>query len=271
VTRLFDEAFRNRVLRESDARVVVMYGQVTDVDATVLAAWEPNGDADEERSREAFGAAKMLEAVAPVYFIHDVAEDPFLDAAFAQEKSLKSAALFRLEMKNQLVIVAFGFTTDRDFSRCGAQLYSLAAQMAVLAAAHDCGHESLTVLAQAMEGIAHALESTSSLEAVLETIGKLLHQAFEHWNLQAQCSFFVLAYKAEQDGARVVPRLRYLLSCGRHPQNASQRQLDFDQGVVGWVAKHRAAVNVLRRRGRALTANRLQRYGPASAVLLPGC
>src|SRR4051812_48288976 len=222
-----------------------MYGQVTEVGATVLHEWGHHGQADDDRLRGAFNTPRMLGEPDPVHFIRDVHKDPFIDAAYAREETLQSAAIFRLEMKDQLIVVAFGFTAARDFAHCGLHLYGLAARLALLASSIDWPVESLTVLAEVMAEISNALESTSSLGAMLETLGGLLQRGLDHWNLQAYSSFWLLAYEPRPTDGQVVAQLCYEKGSGRLPQHPSVRKLEFGQGVVGWVAKHRSAVNVL--------------------------
>lgn len=240
MTRLFEDIAK-RTLDESAAQLAVIYSQVTERGANVLHAWghTPYGDL-----QEAFNAPKMLQEPDPVHFIYDVRNDPFIDAAFAREENLQSAALFRLEMKDQLIVVAFGFPTTREFAQCGLQLYSLAARVALLASSRDWPIESLTVLAEAMEEIAHSLERTSSLSSVLDSIGSLLNRALDHWNRKAYSSIWLLNYESHGGIGKVVPRLSWDIGFGRAPRDTKLRMLDFGQGIVGWVAKHRSAVNL---------------------------
>jgi GAF domain-containing protein len=247
VTRLFEDIAK-RVVKESGARVVVMYGQVTEVGASVLHAWGHQGEADKVRLWDAFRAPMMLEESDPVHFIRDAHGDPFIDGTYAREENLQSAALFRLHMKDQVIVVAFGFAAARDFSNFGLHLYGLAARLALLASSINWPVESLTVLVEVIEEISHALESTSSLGAMLESLGGLLQRGLDHWNLHAHSSFWLLMHEPPVAGGKIVPRLRVEKGFGRGPRNPSVRQLDFDQGVIGWVAKYRSAVNVLPKR-----------------------
>ena len=243
MTRLFEDISR-RTLVESAAQLAIIYNQVTGWGANVLHAWGQTADGDDGRLQRAFNASKMLQEADSVRFIGDVRNDLFIDAAFATEENLQSAAMFRLEMKDQHIVVALGFTTPREFAHCGLHLYSLAARLALLASLTDWPIESLTVLAEAMEEITHALESTVSLSSVLDSIGGLLHRALDHWNLQAYSSIWLLTYEARDEDGKVLPQLSWDTGFGRAPRDARLRKLDFDHGIVGWVAKHRSAVNL---------------------------
>ncbi len=117
MTRLFEDIAK-RTLEESAAHLAIIYNQVTGVGATVVHAWGHTTD-DESRLQQAFKASEMLQEADPVHFIEDVQHDPYIDAVFAREENVQSAALFRLEMKDQFIVVAFGFPTPREFGRCG--------------------------------------------------------------------------------------------------------------------------------------------------------
>ena len=74
----------------------------------------------------------MLAEDNPVYLVPNTSDNCFIDSDYAKDEGLQSAALFRLEMKDQLMVVAFGFSTPRTFSSSKLQLYSLASRLALL-------------------------------------------------------------------------------------------------------------------------------------------
>jgi GAF domain-containing protein len=243
VTRLFEDIAR-RTLEESEAQLAVIFSQVTEWGANVLYTCGHITDGDEAHFQGAFNPSRMLREPDPVHFILDVHNDPLINREFARKANLQSAAMFRLEMKDQLIVVALGFPVVREFAHCGLQMYSLAARLALLASLDVWPMESLTVLAEAMEEFAHSLERTSSLGSLLDSIGDLLRRALDHWNLQAYSAIWLLVYEPRDGDGKVVPQLSWATGFGRLPGNMKVRKLDIGQGVVGWVARHRAAVNL---------------------------
>src|SRR5262249_42880642 len=161
----------------------------------------------------------------PVHFVQDVNHDELIYDHYAREEGLRSAALFRLETKDQSIVIAFGFSTQRDFSGLELHLYSLAGRLSLLASIIDWPVGALTVLAEVMEEMSHFLESTSTLNAVLVSVGELLRRALDNWNLQAYSSFWLLTYENQSADGEVGPLLRWREGFGPYPMYPSVKHV----------------------------------------------
>jgi GAF domain-containing protein len=230
---------------ESDADLILVYGDVTDRQARLVSAW--GSDCHGEVAAGAVDVSALVRTGA-VTEVADCLASPLFDPEFARSAGIASAVLFRLVLDGETFVVVFG-ARDQRFANGLAVREELRRSATDLVlklhgerqpAAHDVGPlESL------IWEITETVERMTSLEGLIGRIGELIQRALAKFDPRAHGSIWLVEDRRGEPngGTDLVLHCRNVFS--RRMSWPYEMIRPFGTGLMGWVAEHRLPVHVL--------------------------
>jgi GAF domain-containing protein len=230
---------------ESDADLILVYGDVTDRQARLVSAW--GSDCHGEVAVGAVDVSALVRTGA-VTAAADCLASPLFDPAFARSAGIASAVLFRLVLEGETFVVVFG-ARDQRFANGLANWEDLRrSAMDLVVKLHGLRQTAARDMGP-MESLIHEITETvermTSLERLIERIGELIQRALAKFDPRAHGSIWLVEdRRGEPNGGTDL-----LLHC----RNVFSRQMSwpyemirpFGTGLVGWVSEHRLPIHVL--------------------------